>query len=233
MKIRSSLYYINMAIILTMGMVLSLSCESANSNKPLKDTAVFINIFDGKTFNGWKADTSASKQIQTNSFLIYTSSQAGDFEFKAAFKISKGGNSGVNYRSEELADIPYALKGYQADIDGENVYTGQNYEERGRGFLAMRGQNATINNSKDAFIIKTIGNSDSLKSKIIVGDWNEIHLIVKGNNMKHYINGILMSETTDNDSLNSKLLGLIGLQVHVSKEMKVAYKNIQLKIEKP
>ena len=246
MKIRSSLYYMNMVIILTMGMAISLSCESANSNKPLKDTAVFINIFDGKTFNGWKADTSVwhienecfvgevtpSKQIQTNSFLIYTRSQAGDFELKAKFKISKGGNSGVNYRSEELADIPYALKGYQADIDGENVYTGQNYEERGRGFLAMRGQNATINNSKDAFIIKTIGNSDSLKSKIIVDDWNEIHLIVKGNNMKHYINGILMSETTDNDSLNSKLLGLIGLQVHVSKEMKVAYKNIQLKIEK-
>ena len=246
MKIRSSIYYMNMAIILTMSMILSLSCESANSNKPLKDTAVFINIFDGKTFNGWKADTSVwhienecfvgevtpNKQIQTNSFLIYTSSQAGDFEFKAKFKISKGGNSGVNYRSEELATIPYALKGYQADIDGENVYTGQNYEERGRGFLAMRGQNATINNSKDAFIIKTIDNSDTLKSKIKVDDWNEIHLIVKGNNMKHYINGKLMSETTDNDSLNSKLSGLIGLQVHVSKEMKVAYKNIQLKIEK-
>ena len=247
MKIRSSLYYINMAIIFTMGITFSLSCESANSNKPLKDTAVFITIFDGKTFNGWKADTSVwhiengcfvgevtpSKQIQTNSFLIYTNSQAGDFEFKAEFKISNGGNSGVNYRSEELTDIPYALKGYQADIDGENVYTGQNYEERGRGFLAMRGQNAVINNSKDAFIIKTIDNSDTLKSKIKLDDWNEIHLIVKGNNMKHYINGILMSETTDNDSLNSKLSGLIGLQVHVSKEMKVAYKNIQLKIEKP
>ncbi len=246
MKIRSSLYYMNMVIILTMGMAISLSCESANSNKPLKDTAVFINIFDGKTFNGWKADTSVwhienecfvgevtpSKQIQTNSFLIYTRSQAGDFELKAKFKISKGGNSGVNYRSEELANIPFALKGYQADIDGENVYTGQNYEERGRGFLAMRGQNATINNSKEAFIIKTIDNPDTLKSKIKADDWNEIHLIVKGNNMKHYINGILMSETTDNDSLNSKLLGLIGLQVHVSKEMKVAYKNIQLKIEK-
>jgi hypothetical protein len=246
MKIRSSLYYINMAIILTMSMILSLSCESAISNKPLKDTTIFITMFDGKTFNGWKADTSVwhiengcfvgevtpTKQIQTNSFLIYTKSQAGDFEFKAQFKISNGGNSGVNYRSEELTDIPYALKGYQADIDGENVYTGQNYEERGRGFLAMRGQNAVINNSTDPFIIKSIGNSDSLKSKIIVDDWNEIHLIVKGNNMKHYINGILMSETTDNDSSNSKLSGLIGLQVHVSKEMKVAYKNIQIKIEK-
>ena len=246
MKIRSSLYYINMAIIVTLGITLSLSCESASSNKPLPNSAVFITIFDGKTFNGWKADTSVwhiengcfvgevtpMKQIQTNSFLIYTKSQAGDFEFKAQFKISNGGNSGVNYRSEEIANIPYALKGYQADIDGENVYTGQNYEERGRGFLAMRGQNAVINNSTDPFIIKSIGNSDSLKSKIIVDDWNEIHLIVKGNNMKHYINGILMSETTDNDSSNSKLSGLIGLQVHVSKEMKVAYKNIQLKIEK-
>jgi len=236
-----------MAIIVTLGITLSLSCESANSIKTLKDTAVFITIFDGKTFSGWKADTSVwhiengcfvgevtpSKQIQTNSFLIYTKSQAGDFEFKAKFKISNGGNSGVNYRSEELANIPYALKGYQADIDGENVYTGQNYEERGRGFLAMRGQNAVINNSTDPFIIKSIGNSDSLKSKIIVDDWNEINLIVKGNNMKHYINGILMSETTDNDTSNSKLSGLIGLQVHVSKEMKVAYKNIQIKIEKP
>ena len=246
MKIRSILYYINIVIILSLSVTFSLSCESASSHKPLPNSAVFIDIFDGKTFNGWKADTSVwhiengcfvgevtpSKQIQTNSFLIYTKSQAGDFEFKAKFKISNGGNSGVNYRSEELADIPYALKGYQADIDGENVYTGQNYEERGRGFLAMRGQNAVINNSKDAFIIKSISNSDSLKSKIKVDDWNEIHLIVKGNNMKHYINGILMSETTDNDASNSKSSGLIGLQVHVSKEMKVAYKNIQLKIEK-
>ena len=246
MKIRNSLYYINIVIILSLSITLSLSCESASSKKPLPNSTVFIDIFDSKTFNGWKADTSVwqiengcfvgevtpTKQIQTNSFLIYTNSQAGDFEFKAEFKISKGGNSGVNYRSEELTDIPYALKGYQADIDGENVYTGQNYEERGRGFLAMRGQNAVINNSKDAFIIKSISNSDSLKSKIIVDDWNEIHLIVKGNNMKHYINGILMSETTDNDASNSKSSGLIGLQVHVSKEMKVAYKNIQLKIEK-
>jgi hypothetical protein len=247
MKIRSILNYINIVIILSLSVTLSLSCESAISHKALSDSTVFNNIFDGKTFNGWKADTSVwhienecfvgevtpIKQIQTNSFLIYTGSPAGDFEFKAVFKISKGGNSGVNYRSEELADVPYALKGYQADIDGENVYTGQNYEERGRGFLAMRGQNAIIRNSKDAFIIKPIENSDTLKSKIKVDDWNEIHVIVKGNNMKHYINGILMSETTDNDSSNSKLSGLIGLQVHVSKEMKVAYKNIQIKIEKP
>jgi hypothetical protein len=33
-----------------------------------------------------------------------------------------------------------AMRGYQADIDGENKYTGQNYEEKGRTFLALCGQ---------------------------------------------------------------------------------------------
>ena len=34
----------------------------------------------------------------------------------------------------------WVLQGYQCDIDFANQYTGQIYEERGRGFLAMRGQ---------------------------------------------------------------------------------------------
>ena len=41
----------------------------------------------------------------------------------------------------ELPDVgKWVLKGYQADIDGKQMYTGQLYEERGRGFLALRGQ---------------------------------------------------------------------------------------------
>ena len=32
------------------------------------------------------------------------------------------------------------MRGYQFDIDGRNNYTGQNYEEKGRLFLATRGQ---------------------------------------------------------------------------------------------
>ena len=31
------------------------------------------------------------------------------------------------------------LKGYQADIDFNNTFTGMIYEERGRGFLMQRG----------------------------------------------------------------------------------------------
>ena len=70
--------------------------------------------------------------------------------------------------------------------------------------------------------------ADSLKA-LIKPDWNELHLVVKGNHMKHYINGTLMSETTDNDTINRKSSGVIGLQLHVAPKMKVEYRNVRLK----
>jgi Domain of Unknown Function (DUF1080) len=212
-----------------------------------KDTVAvtndFVPIFDGKSFAGWDADTSfwhiengvvtgletKDHQLSSNTFMIWKGGEPADFEFKAEYRISGDGNSGVQYRSELVKDVPLALKGYQADIDGADTYTGQNYEERGRGFLAMRGQIATIPVNDKPVITGSLGNPDSLKTKIHVNDWNEVHLVVKGNHMLHYINGVLMSETTDNDTINRKDKGLIGLQLHVAPAMKVEYRNIMLK----
>jgi hypothetical protein len=203
----------------------------------------FTSIFDGKTFQGWDADTSVwrveggsfvgevtpEKQIKTNSFLIWRKETPADFEFKAEYRINAAGNSGVQYRSEEIKDIPYAVKGYQADIDGANVYTGQNYEERGRGFLAMRGQVARLEAGQKPIITDSLGNSDSLKAKIKVDDWNEIHIVAKGNHLEHFINGIKMCDTIDNDTTARKSSGIIALQVHVMPAMKVEYRNIRYK----
>jgi hypothetical protein len=235
-------------IVLPAFIMLSTSCNNAATTDAKTDSTAtdkdgFTQIFDGKTFTGWDGDTSVwridsgsfigevtlTKQIKTNSFLIWRAEKPSDFEFKAEYRISAGGNSGVQYRSEEVQGIPYAVKGYQADIDGANQYTGQNYEERGRGFLAMRGQKARLETNQKPIIIDSVGNSDSLKTHIKVNDWNEIHIIAKGNDMKHYINGILMSETIDNDTANRKPDGIIGLQVHVLPAMKVEYRNIKYK----
>jgi Domain of Unknown Function (DUF1080) len=207
-------------------------------------TAQFIKIFDGKSMKGWDADTTfwkvkdnsfvgevtAKTPIKTNTFLIWRGGLPANFEFKAKYKISPEGNSGINYRSEELPDIKYALKGYQADIDGGNVYTGQNYEERGRGFLAKRGEIALLKTDKEPTITGSVGNSDSLKRNIKVGDWNEIHIIVNNNRMKHYINGVLMSDVTDEDLVKRKMNGLLGLQVHVMPTMKVEYRDLYIKL---
>ncbi len=216
---------------------IALSCTSQNKDND------FVKIFDEKTLIGWDADTSfwrvengvivgqvfPEKPLKTNTFLIWKDGQPADFEFKAEYRISPEGNSGVQYRSQELKDIPYALKGYQADIDGADQYTGQNYEERGRGFLAMRGQKVVLKANEKPVITGSVGNSDSLKSLIKSGDWNEIHIIARGNKMQHFINGILMSEAIDEDAANRQSSGMLGMQVHVMPKMKVEYRNLLLK----
>ena len=128
------------------------SCKAQEANGKSDDG--FIPIFDGKSLNGWKGDPNywrvengnlvgeitPATLLKTNSFIIWQGGKPSDFELKLEFKISKAGNSGINYRSVQLTAVPNALKGYQADIDGNNRYTGQNYEERGRTTLAYRGE---------------------------------------------------------------------------------------------
>ncbi|MBW7890493.1 MAG: DUF1080 domain-containing protein, partial [Chitinophagaceae bacterium] len=124
------------------------------------------------------------------------------------------------------------------DIDGKDNYTGQNYEERGRTTLAYRGQKVTIpdtpgESKKNAWtsvvVDASLGSSDSLKTLIKSNDWNECHLVIKGNVLQHYINGVLMSEVTDDDTAHRKMSGLLGMQVHVGPPMQVRYRNILLK----
>lgn len=225
------------------------------------DDAGFVQIFNGRNLDGWEGDTTywsvkdgslvgaitPATLLKTNSFIIWRGGVTEDFELKADFRITETGNSGINYRSEELADVPHALKGYQADIDGKNHYTGQNYEERKRTTLAYRGERVIINSQPDAEkegslrdnvknncwmsrqVVDSLGNADSLRSVIRTNDWNTCHIIAKGNHLQHYINGVLMSDVTDNDEVNRKMSGLLGVQVHVGGPMTVEYRNIRMK----
>src|SRR5690606_11863739 len=119
------------------------SCNSSSEKEAVyggESTAVmgqmssnegFVQIFDGETLEGWEGDSSywrvengnlvgevtPSTQLKNNTFLIWQGGKPADFELKAEFHITAEGNSGINYRSERLTDIPYALHGYQADID--------------------------------------------------------------------------------------------------------------------
>jgi hypothetical protein len=202
----------------------------------------FKKIFDGKTLKGWKGDpvhwkvengsivgtVTPTTQLKENTFLIWEDGKTADFELKLQYKVSEGGNSGVQYRSEEVPGVQFGLKGYQADIDGKNEYTGLNYEERGRGFIARRGDKVVVGADGKPQTVASLGKSEDLAKKLNK-DWNEYHIIVKGNHIQHYINGVLMSEATDNDTVNRKLSGLLGLQVHVSDEMRVEFKNIRIK----
>ncbi|MGB5357601.1 MAG: DUF1080 domain-containing protein [Eudoraea sp.] len=247
---------------------LVVSCKPS-SEKSKEETKVIVNvedtafeaIFDGKTLENWQGDdaywrvengvlvgeVTIDKPLINNTFLIFKDRELSDFELKLDFKIETAGNSGINYRSEEVDSIPYALRGYQADIDGKKKYTGQNYEERKRTTLAYRGENTIVeaqpnytstsslgdnikNNAwQSRNIVSSLGDEELLRDKINSEEWNSCHLIIKGNRLQHYINGILMSEVEDQDSINFRKMGLLGLQLHVGPPMKVFYKNIRLK----
>lgn len=226
-----------------------------------QETDGFVQIFDGKTLTDWDGDpkywsvengnltgrVTPETLLKSNTFIIWQGGQPDDFELKLEVRIAESGNSGINYRSEPIDTVPYALRGYQADIDGKNRYTGQNYEEKKRATLAYRGEKVNINTQPNADVkgslranvkkncwqsrevVGSLGQSDSLKTKIKSEDWNEIHLIIQGSRLQHYVNGILMSDVTDNDSINRKQKGYLGVQVHVGPPMKVEYRNIRLK----
>ncbi len=228
--------------------------------QPLSDNG-FVEIFDGKLLENWKGDSiywnvengclvgtvTPETILENNTFIVWQGGQPDDFELKLEYRISDSGNSGINYRSTYLEGRPYALRGYQCDIDGKNRYTGQNYEEKKRTTLAYKGEkvllsapdnpevmnNIRSNVEKNCWqtreVVGQLGDIETLNVKIKNNDWNQIHLIIKGNRLMHYVNGTLMSDVTDNDTIHRTIKGYIGVQVHVGPPMKVEFKNIRLK----
>jgi hypothetical protein len=208
----------------------------------LDDRTGFESIFDGKTLKDWDGDpqfwrvenetiigeSTAEKPVKLNTFLIWRGGQPKDFELKVEYRVNST-NSGVQYRSVELPEVgKWVLKGYQADIDFANQFTGQLYEERGRGFLAMRGQMTRLLPGKKQNIANLRG-GDDLKTLIKTNDWNQVHIIARGNMLTHIFNGYLMAQTVDDDPSNRSLGGLLGFQMHVGPPMKLELRNIWLK----
>jgi hypothetical protein len=216
------------------------------------DDAGFVPIFDGKTLNGWEGDNihwrvedgsivgeiTAASVIRVNTFLIWRGGAPKDFELKVEYRMSDHANSGVSYRNTEVDGVPFALKGYQFDLDGENRnanglrYTGQNYEERGRTFIALRSQITRIPPGFPQVspqIIGSLGDDKELQSIIKNGDWNQIHIIARGNTLIHILNGRVVSIVVDEDPVGRQLGGLIGVQVHQGPPMKVEFRNFLLK----
>jgi hypothetical protein len=215
---------------------------------PLDDSdAGFHPIFNGNDLTGWEGDprywrvedheiigeVTPATLLKQNNFLIWRAGTPANFELKAEFRISAQGNSGINYRSVEIPGTKYLLRGYQADIDAANKYTGQNYEERGRTFLAPRGTITYVATAEKPAVIATLGSADDLKTFIRSPEskeWNQYHLIVRGNVLIHILNGHVMCEVIDDDTVNRKFAGLIGVQVHVGPPMKIEYRNFLLKV---
>ncbi len=208
----------------------------AQEKKPKAD-----EIFNGKDLTGWEGDTTlwnvedgaitgttkADKPIAHNTFLIWKDGKLGDFELNLEYRI-QGGNSGIQYRSKVHDAKKFIVGGYQADIDSTMRYTGINYEERGRGILAERGQIVTITASGEKKVVGSAGDADALAGKVDKNGWNRYKIVAQGNKVQHYINDTLMSEVVDEQKENAAAEGILALQLHAGEPMKIQFRKMQL-----
>ena len=77
--------------------------------------------------------------------------------------------------------------------------------------------------------IGQLESADALKEIIKVNDWNQLHVIARGQTLMHILNGHTTAVFIDDDQTNRSMQGLIGLQLHVGPPMKIEFRNLYLK----
>ena len=205
--------------------------------------AGFKPVFNGRTLDGWQASemsywsvedgtitgcSTEQNPCKSNQFLVWQLGDVDDFELKLKYRISgtPAANSGIQIRSR--IDEGGHAAGYQADIDLAGRFAGALYDERGRGMLANRGQKTSIG-SDGKKNQSPLGDSDALKNNVKKNDWNNYHIIARGNHIILKVNDQITAEVTDNDKAQREMSGALALQLHAGPPMTIQFKDIQIR----
>lgn len=233
-------------LLAALALTFTVSRLAAEDAKP--DADGFVTIFNGTDLTGWdglkdywevKDGAISGHEVKAKSkqtFLVYKDT-VKDFELHLKFKFAAvdgkvEGNSGVQFRSILKDKKNFVVAGYQADFDASNGFTGIIYDEAGgaggRGIMSNRGERTHWDADNKRHNEKLDKSSDEIKKAIKVGDWNDVVLIVKGNNVKYSINGVTTTELTD-ESPKALKEGVLALQCHAGFTMDIQFKDIKLK----
>lgn len=219
------------------------------------DSADFKTIFNGKDLAGWEGlpgfwsvrdgaitgQTTAEHPLKTNTFLLWKGGDVKNFELHASFRLTGQNtqgfaNSGVQYRSRIIAPAGFALAGYQFDMDLAGRFVGMLYEEQGRGILMRPGETIRVGSMPDGqkkapVEVMPVGTKpEEILAAYRIGEWNELVIIAEGNHLRHFLNGKLAADVTDNDPAKGAAAGVLALQLHAGQPMTVQFRNLQLKV---
>ena len=171
-------------------------------------------LFNGDDLDGWKIHGTEKWYVEDGDLIcesgpdkqygyLSTKEFYKDFELSLDFKQEANGNSGVFIRSTVEGTI---VSGWQVEVAPPGNNSGGIYESYGRGWL--------IKPKKE-------------KDKALkMGEWNNLKIRVKGDQVISWINGIEM--VNFNDEKIGKGEGSIALQIHDGGGIKVKWKNILL-----
>src|SRR2546423_13384401 len=230
-------------MLLCAAMVLASAIVSQGEEKidaPKNDQGAYV-LFNGKDLTGWEGDpkfwsvkdgciagSTRENKAAGNTFRIWRGGTVKDFELRAMWRLENH-NSGIQYRSKDMGN--FVVGGYQADMDGNNTFTGICYEERGRGIVAQVGQKVELAENEKPKVVGSTGDPKEIKAGIKkAGEGNEYVITCKGNHIVQKLNGNVTVELTDNDTKKRMMEGILALQLHAGEPMLVQFKEITLKV---
>jgi len=174
------------------------------------------SIFNGKNLKGWTAHGTEKWYVENGELVcesgpdkqygyLSTDKAYKNFELTLKFKQEANGNSGVFFRSSIEGT---KISGWQCEVAPLNSHTGGIYESYGRGWLIQP-------KAEDEKWLK-------------VDEWNELKLVVKGDEVTTYLNGHQMIYIKDEKI--GKGEGFIALQIHDGGGIKVRWKEIKVRL---
>ena len=198
----------------------------------------FRPLFNGTDLTGWDGNpelwsvtdgsitgrTTSPDQMKYNQFLIWRGGKVKNFELHLKVK-HQGNNSGVQYRSRELAENgPWSIRGYQCDLHPNAPYNAMAYEERGRGIITQNGQTVVIDPQGQKWVT-----AEHEPIKVDPAEWHDYTIIASGNRLIHQIDGKTTIDLTDHEEKARALEGLLAFQIHQGPAMSVQIKDVMLK----
>ena len=172
-------------------------------------------LFNGKDLTGWIVYGTEKWYVEKGLLVsesgpdkgygyLGTTAEYGDFEVELEFKQEANGNSGVFIRSTVDG---IKVSGWQVEVAPPGNDTGGIYESYGRGWLVK---------------------PDPEKDKALkFGEWNKMKIVVQGDRVISYVNGVEMVNYADEKIGAGK--GGVLLQIHDGGGIKVYWRNIVLK----
>jgi hypothetical protein len=201
------------------------------------------SVVDGAIVGAFKTPA-GTRNAQT--FLVWKGGEIANYELKLEIKLEgPTADSGIQYRAYVAPpgagragaappapttgpdNSKWNLGGYQFDFNYPGPFDGQLAEAGtgARGIIAYRGQIVRAEEGKRPRIISQIGSMEALGGYFKNNDWNQVHLIARGNVLTQMINGHLMAMLIDEDPTKFKR----GLQCAGSGTVTISFRNIWLR----
>lgn len=190
----------------------------------------FVPLFNGVDLDGWvKRGGAAEYEVvdgtivgkcvpntPANTFLC-PEQEFGNFVLKLQYKFLEAGNSGIQFRSAARPEgDAERVFGYQYEIRPGGDATGRIYDEgrRGHKFGIVWLDEYTPQERLDA-----------AQASCQAGEWNDVEIQCVGPSIKTWLNGKLVVDMFDAESMK----GFFGLQIHAGDAGSVAWRNIRVK----